>query len=76
MLQGGAGGGKGKEASLPDVVTASHRELAKTREGSTESSQAGVGDGALAEVQGAQPAAAACQAGQAGEEQCHFLGLQ
>ena len=53
-------------------MTAAHRELPKTREGSTKSSQAGVGDGALAQVQGAKPDAAACQADQAGERQCNF----
>ena len=53
-------------------MTAAHRELPKTREGSTESGQAGVGDGALAQVQGAEPDTAACQAGQAGEQQCNF----
>ena len=74
VLQGGAGRGKSKESRLPDVVTAAHRELAKTREGSTESGQAGVGDGTLAQVQGAKPDAAARQAGQAGEQQCHFSG--
>ena len=74
VLQGGAGGGKSKQASLTHLVTTSYRELAKTREGTAESGQAGVGDGALAEVQGAQPAAAACQAHQAGEQQCYFFG--
>ena len=67
LLQGGAGGGQGKQASLSHLVTASHWELSKTREGVAEGGQAGVGDGALAEVQGAQPAAAARQADQAGK---------
>ena len=73
LLQGGAERGESKEAGLADVVAAAHRELSETREGSTKSGQAGVGDGALAQVQGAQPDAAARQAGQAGEQECYFL---
>ena len=41
VLQGGAGGGKGKQASLTHLVTTSYRELAKTREGTAEGGQAG-----------------------------------